>query len=79
MKSHDLDYTIHGDDMQVVSIELDPQETVIAEAGAMNWMNDGIDFTTRAGDGSKPDRGIVNFKLEIEIVTLEPNICVVVM
>jgi len=65
MKSHDLDYTIHGDDMQVVSIELDPQETVIAEAGAMNWMNDGIDFTTRAGDGSKPDRGIFDKIMDV--------------
>ena len=37
MSSHEIDYTIHGDDMQVVSIELDPLETVIAEAGSMNW------------------------------------------
>ncbi|MDA9967713.1 TIGR00266 family protein [Salibacteraceae bacterium] len=57
MKSHELDYQIHGDDMQTVEIELDGNETVIAEAGAMNWMDDGIDFEAKLGDGSKPDQG----------------------
>ena len=38
MTSHEIDYTIYGDDLQAVEIELDPQETVVAEAGAMNWM-----------------------------------------
>lgn len=65
MNSHHLDYQIHGDDMQVVSIELDPQETVIAEAGAMNWMNDGIEFTAKTGDGSKPDQGIFGKMLDV--------------
>lgn len=55
MKSHEVDYQIFGDDMQVVEVELDPRETVIAEAGAMNWMEDGITFDTRMGDGSKND------------------------
>jgi uncharacterized protein (AIM24 family) len=36
MQSHDVDYEILGDDMQIVEIELDPGETVVAEAGAMN-------------------------------------------
>lgn len=58
MKCHEVDYKIYGDDMQVVEIELDPQETVIAEAGAMNWMDDGISFEPKMGDGSKPDRGL---------------------
>jgi len=31
--SHEIDYRIHGDDLQTVEVELDPQETVIAEAG----------------------------------------------
>jgi len=57
MDSHEIDYEIHGDDMQVVSIELDPQETAIAEAGAMNWMDDGITFTSKMGDGSEPNKG----------------------
>jgi uncharacterized protein (TIGR00266 family) len=43
----------------MVEIELDQQETVIAEAGAMNYMEDGIVFETKMGDGSKPDEGIM--------------------
>ena len=57
MRSHEVDYTIHGDDMQLVEVELDPGETIIAEAGSMNWMEDGIEFEARMGDGSKPDTG----------------------
>ncbi len=38
MNSHEVDYNIFGDDLQAVEVELDPQETVVAEAGAMNWM-----------------------------------------
>ena len=59
MDSHVIDYKIHGDDMQVVSIELDPNETVIAEAGSMNWMDRGISFETKMGDGTEPDSGIM--------------------
>jgi uncharacterized protein (TIGR00266 family) len=58
MKSHEIDYTIEGSDIQVVNVELDPQETVIAEAGAMNWMEEDIVFDTKMGDGSDPDRGL---------------------
>ena len=58
MKCQEIDYEIFGDDMQVVEIELDPSETVVAEAGAMNWMNDGISFEAKMGDGSKPQAGI---------------------
>lgn len=57
MKCHEVDYEIIGDDMQVVEVELDPGETVIAEAGAMNWMEDGIGFESKMGDGSKPEKG----------------------
>ena len=42
--------------MQIVSVELDPGETVIAEAGAMNWMDEGITFEARTGDGSQPNQ-----------------------
>ena len=58
MNSHEINYTIHGNDMQVVAVELDPQETVIAEAGSMNWMDQGIAFEAKMGDGSQPDKGI---------------------
>ncbi len=54
---HVVDYEIKGDDMQVVEVELDPGETVIAEAGAMNYMDDGITFEAKMGDGSQPDEG----------------------
>ena len=58
MKAHEVDYEIIGDDMQIVEIELDQNETVIAEAGAMNYMNDGITFEAKMGDGSKPEAGL---------------------
>ena len=52
MASHEIDYQIHGDALQYVDIELDPGETVIAEAGGMLYMEEGITFETRMGDGS---------------------------
>jgi uncharacterized protein (TIGR00266 family) len=55
--SHEIDYKIIGDDIQVVEIELDPSETVIAEAGAMLYMEEGINFETKMGDGSNPNQG----------------------
>lgn len=57
MQSHEIEYTLYGDDLQAVEVHLDPHETVIAEAGAMNWMEDGVQFETRMGDGSKPSSG----------------------
>jgi uncharacterized protein (TIGR00266 family) len=59
MPSHEVDYQIIGDDIQIVEVELDPGETVIAEAGAMNYMDDGISFEAKMGDGSKPDSGLL--------------------
>jgi len=59
MKCHEVDYEIFGDDMQTVEVELDPGEVVIAEAGAMNWMEDGISFEAKMGDGSQPDKGFM--------------------
>ncbi len=44
MKCHEVDYEIIGHDVQLVEVELDPGETVIAEAGAMKYMEDGIKF-----------------------------------
>lgn len=65
MKCHEIDYEIHGDDMQTVEVELDPGEVVIAEAGAMNWMEDGIGFEAKMGDGSKPDQGLLGKLLDV--------------
>ena len=46
-----IDYTIYGDDMQIVEIELDPGEGVRAEAGAMMYMDEGIEMQTSTGGG----------------------------
>lgn len=51
--NHEIDYEIHGEEMQFVDVGLDPQETVIAEAGSFMMMPDGIEMTTIFGDGSK--------------------------
>lgn len=52
MKNHEIDYVLHGDDMQFVEVELDPQETVVAEAGSLMMMDDQIQMETVFGDGS---------------------------
>lgn len=57
MRCHEVDYEIIGDDMQLVEVELDPGETVIAEAGAMNYMEEGIAFESKMGDGAEPEQG----------------------
>lgn len=57
--THEIDYKIIGDDMQIVEIELDAGETVIAEAGAMNYMDQGITFEAKMGDGSDAGEGFL--------------------
>jgi len=59
MRSHDLDYRIIGDDIQLVEIELDPRETVIAEAGSMMYMDSQVSFETKMGDGSDPNQRLM--------------------
>ena len=59
MQSHEVDYEIFGNDMQVVEVELDRGETIIAEAGAMNWMEDDIVYEAKMGDGSSQDEGLM--------------------
>ncbi|MCV9387869.1 TIGR00266 family protein [Reichenbachiella ulvae] len=59
MRSHEIDYEIKGESIQIVEVELDPSETVIAEAGAMLYMEDGINFETKMGDGSDPQQGFL--------------------
>ncbi|GAA0892521.1 TIGR00266 family protein [Fulvivirga kasyanovii] len=58
MNSHEIDYEIKGESIQIVEVELDPNETVIAEAGAMLYMDNGITFETKMGDGSEPNQGL---------------------
>jgi uncharacterized protein (TIGR00266 family) len=56
---HEIDYKIHGDDMQFVEVELDPQEAVVAEAGGMMYMDDNIAMQTIFGDGSQQSSGFM--------------------
>ena len=56
---HEIDYKIYGDDMQFVEVELDPQEAMVAEAGAMMYMEDGIEMETIFGDGSQQNSGFL--------------------
>ena len=57
MNSHEIDFELFGDDMQFVEIELDPRETVVAEAGAMMMMDSSIEMETIFGDGSNSGSG----------------------
>ncbi|MGN6387020.1 MAG: TIGR00266 family protein, partial [Verrucomicrobiota bacterium] len=56
---HEIDYEIYGDDMQYVEVELDPQEAVVAEAGGMMYMEDGVEMETIFGDGSQQTSGFM--------------------
>lgn len=56
---HEVDYKIYGDDMQFVEVELDPMEAVVAEAGGMMYMEDGIEMETMFGDGSQQNTGFL--------------------
>lgn len=60
MPSHEVDYEVIGNDLQIVEVELDQGETVIAEAGVMNYMEEGIEYETKMGDGSQPDQGFMS-------------------
>ena len=51
-RAHEIDYRIEGEDLQFVEIELDPGESVVAEAGALMYMTAGIQMETIFGDGS---------------------------
>ena len=59
MSAHDIEYTIYGEEMQYVEIELDPQEVVVAEAGSFMMMDTGITMDTIFGDGSNQTQGVL--------------------
>lgn len=59
MRAHEIDYAIYGEEMQYVEIELDPQETVIAESGSFMMMDNGIKMETIFGDGSENESSIL--------------------
>lgn len=56
---HEIDYQVFGNEMQFVEVELDPQEAVVAEAGGMMYMEDGIEMETIFGDGSQQHSGFL--------------------
>ncbi|WP_238902527.1 TIGR00266 family protein [Clostridium sp. YIM B02506] len=58
--AQNIDYTIHGDDMQFVEVLLDPNETMIAEAGSMMMMDNPIEMATTFGDGSSKGGGFMD-------------------
>ncbi|OJW82466.1 MAG: TIGR00266 family protein [Bacteroidetes bacterium 46-16] len=59
MRNHEIDYRIIGEEMQYVEIELDPEETAVAEPGSFMMMDDGIQMETIFGDGSQQQGGIL--------------------
>jgi uncharacterized protein (TIGR00266 family) len=59
MKNHEIDFRIIGEELQCVQIELDPQESVIAEAGSLMYMADTVEMRTIFGDGSDQAQGLL--------------------
>lgn len=57
--NHEIDYQIHGEEMQCVEVELDPNETAVAEAGSFMMMDDGIQMQTIFGDGTGRETGFL--------------------
>ncbi|TDH20852.1 TIGR00266 family protein [Segetibacter sp. 3557_3] len=51
--NHEIDYKIYGEEMQYVEVELDPNESAIAESGSFMMMDDGLQMQTIFGDGSQ--------------------------
>jgi uncharacterized protein (TIGR00266 family) len=56
---HEIDYEIVGEDLQFVKIELDPKEAVVAEAGSMMYLEEGVQMDTVFGDGSQQNKGFM--------------------
>ncbi len=63
IQNHEIDYKIFGEEMQYVEVELDPNETAIAEPGAFMMMDDGIQMETMFGDGSQQQNNSILNKL----------------
>lgn len=59
-RAHDIDFVIHGTEMQFVEVELDPGEAAVAEAGAFMYMTPGVQMETVFGDGSKAQTGVLD-------------------
>lgn len=59
MLNHEIDYKIYGEEIQCVEVELDPQETAIAESGSFMMMDEAIEMSTIFGDGTGQDKGFM--------------------
>lgn len=59
INNHEIDFRIIGEEMQYVEIELDPNETAVAEPGAFMMMDEGIQMQTLFGDGSQQQGGLL--------------------
>ncbi len=57
--NHEIDFRIHGEEMQFVEVELDPNETAIAEAGSFMMMDEGVQMQTIFGDGTQQQGGLL--------------------
>ncbi|MBK8566302.1 MAG: TIGR00266 family protein [Saprospiraceae bacterium] len=58
MLNHEIDFKLYGEEMQFVEIELDPQESVIAESGSFMMMDADVTMQTIFGDGSQQQTGL---------------------
>jgi uncharacterized protein (TIGR00266 family) len=59
MRNHEIDYKIYGEEIQCVEVELDPEETAIAESGSFMMMDEAIEMSTIFGDGTGQDKGFM--------------------
>ena len=59
MQNHEIDYKIYGEEIQCVEVELDPQETAVAESGSFMMMDEAIEMSTIFGDGTGQDKGFM--------------------
>ena len=60
-RAHDIDFELHGNEMQFVEVALDPGEGAVAEAGSMMYMTSGIQMETIFGDGSqRQSKGVMD-------------------
>lgn len=58
-RAHEIAFTISGEDLQFVEVELDPGEAAVAEAGTLMYMTSGIEMDTIFGDGSQQQSGVL--------------------
>ncbi len=58
-RAHEISFTISGEDLQFVEVELDPGEAAVAEAGTLMYMTSGVQMDTVFGDGSEQQTGLM--------------------